>query len=298
MGGYPCDFIINLLLYRYLVSSILIILLIKDDSMNQAKRQIYLLELIKVNGEILTKDLSKKLNVSSMTINRDLKALAASGAVKLIHGGAVSCDMSTSEYPMTLKEEANPNGKKRIAAYCKYLVKPGDSVFIETGTTTLAVAKEIFRTENCTFYTNSLLALNALSKFSGVVLHAVPGKYRELSQGFLGTQTIDYLKNFQFDIAFVGTEGIDVDLGVTLPNEEDAYTKKMVMQQAKKIVMVADHTKFGLTHLYRAMELKYIDLIITDLDEETPLFKQISKVTNIVSVTNADDLSCEQWEQV
>ncbi|MFZ3389320.1 DeoR/GlpR family DNA-binding transcription regulator [Buttiauxella gaviniae] len=254
--------------------------------MKQTKRQIYILELIKVNGEVLTKDLSTKLNVSSMTITRDLKALAHTGAVKLIYGGAISCEMGTSEYPMALKEEANIDGKKRIATHCKYLVKPGSSVFIETGTTTLAVAKEIFRTENCTFYTNSLLALNALSKFNGIALHTVPGKYRDLSQGFLGLQVVEYVKNFQFDIAFIGTEGIDLNSGISLPNEEDAYTKKAIMQQAKKVIMVADQTKFGLTHLYKASELEEIDLIVTDLSDETPLFKAIAEITDIISVTS------------
>lgn len=254
--------------------------------MRQSKRQIYILELIKVNGEVLTKDLSRELNVSAMTVNRDLKALASTGAVKLIYGGAMSCEMGTSEYPMAIKEEANTDGKKLIAAHCKYLVKPGNSVFIETGTTTLAVAKEIFRTDNCTFYTNSLLTLNALSKFSGIALYAVPGKYRELSQGFLGLQVIEYVKDFQFDIAFIGTEGIDTNQGITLPNEEDAYTKKAIIQQAKKVIVVADQTKFGLTHLYKVADLANIDLIITDLDAETPIFKAIAKLANIVSVTS------------
>ena len=254
--------------------------------MKQTKRQIYILEYIRVNGEVLTKDLAQKLNVSTMTITRDLKALADNGAVQLTYGGAMSCEMSSSEYPMALKEEANTDGKKRIATYCKQLVKPGSSVFIETGTTTLAVAKEIFRTENCTFYTNSLLALNALSKFSGITLHTIPGKYRELSQGFLGPQAIEYVKDFQFDIAFIGTEGIDLDLGITLPNEADAYTKKAIIQQAKRVIIVADHSKFGLTHLHKAAELAKIDLIVTDLSDEAPMFKAIANIAEIVSVAN------------
>lgn len=253
--------------------------------MNQTKRQVYILELIRINGEVFTKDLSKELNVSAMTINRDLKALACSGGIQLVHGGAISNEVVSLEYPMAIKEEDNIDAKKMIAAYCKSLVQPGSSVFIETGTTTLAVAKEIYRTENCTFYTNSLLALNVLSKFPNIVLHAVPGKYRALSQGFLGLQSIEYIDNFNFDVMFVGTEGITASTGVTLPNEEDAYTKRAIMRRSKKVIMVADHTKFGLSHLYQASSLEGIDLIVTDLDENSSLFKDISAITKIKSIS-------------
>lgn len=251
--------------------------------MKQTKRQIYILETIKVNGEVNTQDLARKLNVSTMTINRDFKALASTGAIQLIYGGAITCERNASEYPMSLKEEANPDGKKCIATWCKQLVKPGSSVFIETGTTTLAVAKEIFRTENCTFYTNSLLAMNALSKYESIDLHVIPGKYRSLSQGFLGLQAVDYIKQFNFDIAFIGTEGIDLNSGITLPNEEDAYTKKAIMRQAQQVIVVADQTKFGLTHLHKASDLNDVDLIVTDLDENAPLFRAISNITRIIS---------------
>lgn len=252
--------------------------------MNQARRQIYILEQIKINGEVKTKDLSEKFNVSTMTISRDLKELAKNGAIELIHGGAIPSEIRSYEYSMAIKEEANVESKRLIARHCKSLVNPGYSVFIETGTTALAVAKEIFRVKGCTFYTNSLLALNALSKYEDIDLHAVPGKYRDMSKGFVGLQTVDYVKDFRFDLVFVGTEGIDINNGITLPNEEDAYTKKAIIEQAKQVVLVADSSKFGLTHRYKACEIDKLDLIVTDVGSGDSNFMGLSRLTNVISI--------------
>lgn len=252
--------------------------------MNQTKRHVFILEKITVNGEVSSKDLAEELNVSLMTINRDLKALAEDGEVELVYGGAVYKKTDLSEYPMTIKRDVNAYGKKLIGEYCKRLVKPYSSIFIETGTTTLAVAHEIFRAENCTFYSNSLMVLSTLSKYKEISLFSVPGEYRDLSQGFLGVQTIEYVKDFQFDLVFVGTEGITPEQGITLPGEIDAYTKKAIIQQAKQVVLVADKTKFGISHLYKAGDIKDFDYIITDLPKDHKSFKQISKMTNIISV--------------
>ncbi|MBM6614294.1 DeoR/GlpR transcriptional regulator [Desemzia sp. RIT804] len=252
--------------------------------MSQLKRQKLILDLLKVNGEVFSKTLAAELNVSMMTINRDLKELAKWEEVQLVHGGAVYRGENTLENPISIKEQVNVHEKKLIAQYCHTLIKPGNSVFIETGTTTLAVAREIFNIEDCQFYTNSLLVLNSLSKYEGIHLHSVPGKYRDLSKGFLGLETADFIKNYNFDVAFIGTEGISAQSGVTLPNREDAFTKKSILKQAKKTVLVADHKKFGLSYLHKVGEVSDFDRIVTDLNSNHPVFKEISQLTNIISV--------------
>lgn len=252
--------------------------------MNQTKRQELISDLLKVNGEISSKELADKLMVSMMTINRDLKELAANEDIQLVHGGAIYRGADTLENPISIKEEVSVQEKKAIAKFCRTLVKPGSSVFIETGTTTLAVAKEIFTIENCQFYTNSLLVMNALAKYEAIQLHSVPGKYRDLSKGFLGLATAEFVQNFNFDITFMGTEGIRLDSGVSLPNEEDAFTKRAILKQSKKTVLVADHKKFGLSYLHNVAKVSDFDMIVTDLPSEQETFKEISAIANIKSV--------------
>lgn len=253
--------------------------------LNQTKRQELINDLLKVNGEVSSKELADELTVSMMTINRDLKELAKrEDNIHLVHGGAVYRGENTFENPISIKEEVSVQEKKMIAKFCRSLVKPESSVFIETGTTTLAVAREIFNIENCQFYTNSLLVMNALSKYEDIQLHCVPGKYRDLSKGFLGLETAEFVQNFNFDIAFIGTEGISVDSGITLPNGEDAFTKKAILKQSKTTILVADHKKFGLSYLHKIGNVTEFDRIVTDLPSNTSAFKELSAVTNIKSV--------------
>lgn len=257
--------------------------------LNQAKRQELILNLVKINGEVTTKELADELNVSMMTVNRDLKEISKWEEIQLVHGGAIYRKDATLENPISIKEEVSIHEKKMIAKFCRTLVKPGSSVFIETGTTTLAVARELFNIENCQFYTNSLLVMNSLAKYEDIQLHCLPGKYRDLSKGFLGLETTDFVKNFNFDIAFIGTEGITADSGVSLPNEEDAFTKKSIMKQAKKNVLVADHKKFGLSYLHKIGEVSEFDMIVTDLESKQPEFKEISNLTTIKSVRKEEN---------
>lgn len=256
--------------------------------LNQIKRQELISDVLKVHGEVHSKELAEELAVSMMTINRDLKELAKIENIQLVHGGAIYRGEDTFENPISIKEEVNVQEKKMIAKFCRSLVRPGSSVFIETGTTTLAVAREIFSVENCRFYTNSLLVMNALSKYEDIQLHCVPGKYRDLSKGFLGLETSEFVQNFNFDISFIGTEGITVDSGITLPDGEDAFTKKAILKQSKKTILVADHKKIGLSHLYKVGNVSDFDMIVTDLPTDQDSFKELSTLTNIKSVRNEE----------
>lgn len=257
--------------------------------MNQTKRQELINDLLKVNGEVSSKELADELSVSMMTINRDLKELTKwEDDIQLVHGGAIYRDENSFENPISIKEEVSVQEKKMIAKFCRTLVKPGSSVFIETGTTTLAVAREIFTIKNCQFYTNSLLVMNALSKYEDIQLHCVPGKYRDLSKGFLGLETAEFVQHFNFDVAFIGAEGINLESGVSLPNEEDAFTKKAILKQSKKTILVADHKKFDLSYLYKVGNITDFDMIVTDLPSDEETFKKLSTVTTIKSVRNED----------
>jgi DeoR/GlpR family transcriptional regulator of sugar metabolism len=252
--------------------------------LNQTKRQKLILEMIKVNGEVSSKELSNKFGVSTMTISRDLNELTKGGEINVIHGGATYKEDSIAENPMSVKEILNINEKKVIGKYCKNIITPGSSIFIETGTTTLAVAKEVFHEKNCTFFTNSLLVMNSLSKYDEINLHSVPGKYRDLSKGFIGIQASEYIQNFNFDYCLIGTEGISITSGVTLPDKEDAYTKRAVMKQSKCKILVADSSKFGRNFLYKTGEIGDFDFIVTDKKIDKKTYQDIKEITTIVSV--------------
>lgn len=256
--------------------------------MNQTKRQKLILEMIKVNGEVSSKDLAEKFDVSAMTISRDLNDLAKEGEINVIHGGAAYKENRIVENPMHLKELENINEKKIIGNYCNNIITPGSSIFIETGTTTLAVAKEIFQKKDCTFYTNSLLVMNSLSKYDEINLYSIPGKYRDLSKGFMGIQTNEYIQNFNFDYCFIGAEGISVTSGVSLLDNDDAYTKRAVMKQSKCKILVADSSKFEKYFLYKIGEVCDFDFIVTDDKIDNKTYQDIKEMTKIVVASESN----------
>lgn len=115
------------------------------------------------------------------------------------------------------------------------------------------------------------MAMESLSSFSNIELHSIPGKYRALSHGFLGSETIQFLKHHLFDYVFISTEGIDLSFGASVPALEDALTKQAVIEQAKHVILISDHTKFNKTFNHQFCTLDQVEMIITDseLDDET-----------------------------
>src|SRR5699024_6274745 len=168
--------------------------------------------------------------------------------------------------------------------YCDTLITPGSSVFIETGTTTLAAAKEIYHKKNCTFFTNSLLIMNTLSKYEQINLHTVPGQYRELSQGFIGIKTCEYVSRFNFDYCIVGAEGVGLNSGASLIDEDDALTKIAVMKQSKCKILIVDSSKFTKEYMYKMGEITDFDYIITDNQVSEAIYKEMSERTNFIMV--------------
>src|SRR5699024_12609694 len=153
---------------------------------------------------------------------------------------AIKKEASLIEKPMSIKELTKINEKKSIGKYCDKIIPSSSSVFIEAGTTTLAAAKEIYHKQNCTFFTNSLLIMNPLSQYSDINLHTVQGQYRELSKGFIGINTCEYVEQINFDYCIIGAEGNGIELGVSLLDRDDALTKIAVMKQSRRKINVAD----------------------------------------------------------
>jgi len=252
--------------------------------MNRTKRQKMIMELIKINDEVSSKELANEFNVSTMTINRDLNDLANERKINLIHGGAVKNETNIVEKPISIKELTKINEKKSIGKYCDKIIPSSSSVFIEAGTTTLAAAKEIYHKQNCTFFTNSLLIMNALSQYSDINLNTVPGQYRELSKGFIGIKTCEYVKHFNFDYCIIGAEGIDIESGVSLLDKDDAFTKISIMKQSRCKILVADSDKFKESYMYKVGEVSDFDYIITDNHINKATLDEMNQKTKIIAV--------------
>ncbi|MGX4686968.1 DeoR/GlpR family DNA-binding transcription regulator [Vagococcus sp. JNUCC 83] len=235
--------------------------------MNQKQRQEYIAEMLKIKGSITTNELVEELSVSKMTIGRDLKELESVGIAELFHGGAMYQGANILEYPITVKQDLFVNEKQKIAKKAVEHIADGSSIFIETGTTTLHVALELLNKKSCLFYTNSLSVVNHLSKIDDLTIHMAPGKYRKMSDGFMGLETIAYVENLYFDYCFLGTEGVSQDGWVSVHSSEDALTKRAILAQSKQKILVFDRSKIGKKLLYKVGDIADFNKIVTDYDE-------------------------------
>lgn len=238
--------------------------------MNSIMRKREIMRELKKNGSVSVTELSEKLNVSSMTIRRDLIKFQEDGLVMMEHGGAVLNGGSLFEFNMFMKQSEYEEEKRRIAKKCLEYISDGDSIFLDAGTTTNEIAKLLIDRDNLLVMTNSFLAANTLVNASGIKLLMCPGIFREKSMAVMGQITDEFISDFKIDKLFLAVEGVDVNRGVSVPDVMDGATKKNLVNYSDKIICVADNSKFGLSMFYTICDLSDIDVLITDdqLDEE------------------------------
>lgn len=243
--------------------------------MKTIKRRKEIMDQLEKNNSVSITELSEELKVSSMTIRRDLSLFAEQGIVTLIHGGAVLNHGTTLVHSMPFKEEKFREEKKRIASFCANLIHEGSSVFIDCGSTTKEVAEAILQKKNIVVMTNSLPVSNILSTAKNIKLIMVPGVFREKTQGFFGQMTSSFISNFKIDILFLGANGLDLKQGATSPEIIDSETKRSLVKQATKVVLVIDHTKIGVSSFMTVATLKEIDTLVTDKAADPEIIEEL-----------------------
>ena len=245
--------------------------------MNAIERKRYILDELQRNGSVVITDLAERIQVSSMTIRRDLNAMAEDGMVTLEHGGAVLNSGSLFECSISFKNEINVSEKQRIAAKCMEYINEGDSVFLDAGTTPNELAALLRGKRNISVLTHSLLVANTTATMRNIKLIMCPGEFRENSMAFLGPLTDDFIQHFQIDTLFLSLEGIDLTDGLSVVDVQDGHTKKVLVEKAKRVICMAAHSKFNKSFFYKIAPITDVDLVITDdgLDAATQeLFRQ------------------------
>lgn len=239
------------------------------------ERQERLRDLIRVNGTMRVEELVQAIDASPATVRRDLEALEERGFIRRIHGGAMSTENRREEPLFDDKVSVALKEKRAIAAKAATLVGPGDTVFLDGGSTTLELARLLSHRSDITIVTNSLRATMELSG-AGPQVILIGGELRRRSQTMVGSLTRLMLSQLHFDRAFMGTIGITCDKATTTDTNE-AYTKELVMKQATQVVMLADHTKAGKISFATVGEIEDVDVLIVDPDFDLNLQKALKK---------------------
>ncbi len=208
-------------------------------------------------------DFSRALSVSPATVRRDLLSLEQSGTLQRVHGGAVYREAALDEPVFDDKTARAVAEKRRIAEAAARLINVGDSIFLDGGSTVLELAKRLRMRNDLTIVTNSLRVAIELAG-GGPRLILAGGELRRLSQTLVGPLSRHLLEQLQADIAFVGTIGLSPDHGLTTTDPDEAFTKNLLIERARRVILLADSTKVGRVSFARFGERRRPDILITD----------------------------------
>ncbi|MCX6936181.1 MAG: DeoR/GlpR family DNA-binding transcription regulator [Verrucomicrobia bacterium] len=232
--------------------------------------------LIRDSGVIRIEDLCRRLKVSPATIRRDLDQLERGGVIRRVHGGAVSVESRLDEPVFADKRSLAAIEKRRIAEAALRFLAPGDTIYLDGGSTVLELARLVRERTNLTVVTNSLYAAHELAG-RGPRLIVVGGELRRLSQTMVGSLTSHVLLELHLDKAFMGTIGFALNEGLTTTDPNEAYTKRLVMGQALQVIVLADSSKSGKVSFASAGGWDNVDVLITDKQLDKDFAKELIK---------------------
>lgn len=231
---------------------------------NTSQRRASILQVLTQQGAVQVAKLVAQLGVSAVTIRSDLSALESQGLATRSHGGAVLTRTPPTEHTIQQKDALNHEQKERIGAYAASLVQPGDNIIIDSGTTTISLARHLRDAQNVTVMTNGLNTAWELADAPGVDLILTGGLLRKQSLSIQGTQAEACLQVYSFDKLFLGVDGFDLKFGITTHHEPEASLNHKMVERAKKIIVLTDASKFGRVSLHRIVQLDRVHTVITD----------------------------------
>ncbi|MEK4510197.1 DeoR/GlpR family DNA-binding transcription regulator [Paenibacillus sp. FSL K6-2524] len=230
----------------------------------EEERKKRIVEFLEKHSRGSVQELSQETGVSESTVRRDLKELEEAKLLKRTHGGAVSLQSVNFEALYSDKEDRFLEEKLRIARKAVEMIKEGDAILLDAGTTTLQIAKELKSFSNIKVITNSIMALNELKDCRNIEVSITGGMLRPDTMAFVGPMTESSLDMVRVDKAFLATNGLDLQEGISTPNIIEAATKRKMIAIAKQVILVADHSKIDQVSFCKVADISEIDHLIMD----------------------------------
>jgi DeoR family transcriptional regulator, aga operon transcriptional repressor len=230
------------------------------------ERRRKILELLEIDGRVTVDELARRFGVSAVTVRTDLDGLSELGALRRSHGGAVRAVAPSDDYPLRLKERLHHDEKLRIACAAASLVQPGQTIILDSGSTTAEIARQFKQTriKGITVITNSLGIAAELADASGITVIMIGGIVRELSRSCVGPHAEQMMRDLHADHLFLAVDGLHVEAGPSTPDILEAQLNGLMVRAAGAVTIVADSSKFGRRSMSIIASVEQIDRVITD----------------------------------
>lgn len=245
--------------------------------MYAAERQRAILDIIGRDGRVGVSDVAQLFDVSSETVRRDLGCLERSGQVRRVHGGAVpTAAVRGLELGLAERDVTRAAEKLRIAhAAVALLPEAGGSILIDAGTTTARFAASLPIDRDLTVVTNAVPIAARLAALPNVDLRMLGGSVRGKTQAAVGYEALTALSNYRVDVAFLGTNAVSLDFGLSTPDSTEAAVKRAMAQAARRVVLLTDSTKFGDEQFIRFAPMDTVSAVVTDRNLSTEILRQL-----------------------
>lgn len=229
-----------------------------------AERRRRILTRTRAEGVVSTQMLAEELDVSELTVRRDLKVMADEGLLVRTRGGASMGGSLAQELSYLEKTAKAHREKTAIAAKAAELVETGDSVILGPGTSTLELANHIKQIPELTVVTNSLLVIDALMNVSNVKVEATAGSLRRSIRALVGPLTEESLRTLKANKVFISGNGVTRERGLTTPEVTVAASDRALVSAGEKRIVLADYTKIGTDTMWQTMSVDQMDVLVTD----------------------------------
>lgn len=254
------------------------------------QRQTAILELIRQRGGVRVSHLVSRFGVSDMTIRRDLEVLAERGLIDKVHGGATLAGPGSAEEPGFAAKSIRQQGEKRaIAEHAAGMVEPGMAIALSAGTTTAALATMLADVRGLTVVTNSIPVADALYQNPRADQTVVlTGGIRTPSDALTGPVAEAAICSLNVDLLFLGVHGMSPRTGFTTPNLLEAAVNRRLISAARRLVVLADHTKWETIGIATIAPLEEADVLITDAKLPPEGRRQVGEQVGELVVVEAD----------
>jgi DeoR/GlpR family transcriptional regulator of sugar metabolism len=244
-----------------------------------------IVDFVNRKNAVTVDELCEKFHISQSTVSRDLQRLNQVGKLIKTHGGAVSNTSGLSSEPsFTYRKKQFMEEKQRIAKKAVEFIRPGETVILDSGTTTFWMADSMSKIENLSVWTNDLILAHELLNHENIEVTMLGGKLRRNYFNAMGALTNQLIQNIHVDRFFVGVDAINVDGGLMVYSIEEAELKRSMIEKSKETIVVCDHSKFEKMALMSICPIENVQKVITGKETDPRAIELIRKLNVEVDV--------------